>query len=170
MRKKIIGIFGILAVVFLSVIFISNYRRINQMYPNPELLKSGSGEPEELDGYEFTLTDFQMTDGEEMKSILASVHIKRIAEGEGTINMTAVAGECGGWNNGIDPELYQVWNPGKSIHQLKFLQNQEEDIVIPISMHKAQFKKRDWERIDEKTFSIVLGLYPKKVILEGRCK
>jgi len=78
MRKKIIGIFGILAVVFLSVIFISNYRRINQMYPNPELLKSGIGEPEELDGYEFTLTDFQMTDGEEMKSILASVHIKRM--------------------------------------------------------------------------------------------
>ena len=98
MRKKIIGIFGILAVVFLSVIFIWNYRRINQMYPNPELLKAGIGEPEELDGYEFTLTDFQMTDGEEMKSILANVHIKRIAEGEGTINMTAVAGECGGWN------------------------------------------------------------------------
>ena len=73
MRKKIIGIFGILAVVFLSVIFIWNYRRINQMYPNPELLKAGIGEPEELDGYEFTLTDFQMTDGEEMKSILANV-------------------------------------------------------------------------------------------------
>ena len=35
MRKKIIGIFGILAVVFLSVIFIWNYRRINQIYPNP---------------------------------------------------------------------------------------------------------------------------------------
>ncbi len=188
MRKKIIGISGVLAVIFLSVIFSWNYRRINRMYPNPQLSKAKIGETVELDGYEFTFTDFQLLDGEKIKEIagnqeeileipndqyrvmLASVHIKRIAEGEGNIDMTAVAGECGAWKNGIDSELYHTLNPEKSIIQLGFIENQEENIIIPISMNENQFKKGDWEQIDKKTFSIVLGVYPQKVILEGRCE
>lgn len=189
MKKKMITGIVILLCILSGVVFAVRFTAVNRRYPKSEEKVYSVGEPVNLGGYTFTLTQMELIDGtelegrvtdvtyaedmegnlydgERMRVLMAHIQIEKNSDSDEFIDFTRINVESGAWHNGLDAELYMAMNEGISVQKLVLEKGEQCEVILPFSMICDMFKKRGWEKIDEREFSLVFAFYPEKIVMK----
>lgn len=174
--------------LLIGVLCAVRYCSLNRLVPSPGTKEYKIGETVNIGGYAFTLQQVEMLDGNGLKrtapnvkivtnadgtaydqkkirAVFFHVRLQKKGEGNESVDFTRVSAESGAWGNGINAQLFMTLNPGVSIEKNTLKENEALEVILPFSMVDTMFKKSDWEKIDERKFSVVLQLYPEKILL-----
>lgn len=175
--------------LFMLMIFCgTGYRlyQINIRYPSPEVWTGGFGDSVRVGSYTITFSGWQWSDGTLLQELcpgfcfirdengeeypadrervgLATLTVTKREKDDGVLDLTGIAFESGAWGNQFDMELMYLLNPDlKGLH-LQMEQGESAEIIFPVVMLDQQFSEEAWERIDRRSFYMVLEYYPKKL-------
>lgn len=164
--------------------------QVNLWYPSPKVWTGELQDSVQVGNYSITFTDWQWADGTMLQELcpgycmildengmeypaerervgLITLKIRKWEEGESILDLTGIAFESGAWGNQFDMELMYLLNPQLKGLQLRMEKGDCREIIFPMTMLDLQFAEKEWERIDEREFYIVLEYYPEK--LQFRC-
>lgn len=71
----------------------------------------------------------------------------------------------GSWANSIDPTLTSSLN-GVESFDIRLKSRETRTITLPFCIYDTQFNPSSWRDIDNRTFSLTLSTYPKKVLID----
>lgn len=190
MKKKVWkAALSIFPIIFLLV-FCIRYVWINRQYPNPTIRKAAMGENLDAEGYRFCLEKLEWKDGsyyselipgesnvknmdgspypnDKQRIIFATIRFSKLTEDDTFLDLTAFRFESGAWANSWDPMLFEKLNPDIKGGRLQLLNQETRTLVIPVCMVDTQFKKKSWEKIEDREVNLVLSNYPEKLILSS---
>lgn len=164
--------------------------QVNLWYPSPKVWTGELQDSVQMGKYSITFTDWQWADGTLLKELcpryrmitdengmeypaerervgLITLKIEKGEEGQSILDLTNIAFESGAWGNQFDMELMYLLNPQLEGLWIQMEKGECREIIFPMTMLDLQFAEREWERIDEREFYIVLEYYPEK--LRFRC-
>jgi frataxin-like iron-binding protein CyaY len=187
--KMIMVITGLILISALMFASIGIYR-INKQYPNAQIVEHNLDEVIKGGNTSISVQSGELIDGAHLKELapdfteaiknedgsdlksdqvrVLMVHLKlhNNTDEPQTMTLVQLIAESLIWANGIENEIYQMLNPGKgNLVNMQLNPNQEIEIVLPYMMYHFQFQPRDWEKIDERRFDLVLSQYPVKHIV-----
>ena len=159
---------------------------INTRYPSPEVYSGRLQDSFQAGNYTITFSDWQWGDGTLLQELcpgfcfvrdengnpypyerervgLATLSIRKNTEDDSILDLTDIAFESGAWGNQFDMELMYLLNPQLERLGLQMKAGECREIIFPITMLDQQFPEREWARIDERQFYIVLQYYPEKL-------
>lgn len=163
---------------------------VNLRWPSPEVWTGGLRDSLREGNYRITFSDWQWSDGSLLEELcpgyrmiteedgtgypadrervgLITLKIEKTGEDGSILDLTGIAFESGAWGNQYDMELMYLLNPQLEGLRLRMKKGECREIIFPMTMPDLQFEESAWERIDERTFYIVLEYYPRK--LQFRC-
>lgn len=74
--------------------------------------------------------------------------------------------EKDGWRNLVSPEIFESLNPlAKKPSQLSV--GETEELAMAIGLHKDAFRNTEWSNLSTSDISLVMSVYPQKVILQS---
>lgn len=74
--------------------------------------------------------------------------------------------EKDGWRNLVSPEIFESLNPlAKKPSQLSV--GETEELAMAIGLHKDAFRNTEWSILSTSDISLVMSVYPQKVILQS---
>lgn len=74
--------------------------------------------------------------------------------------------EKDGWRNLVSPEIFESLNPlAKKPSQLSV--GETEELAMAIGLHKDAFRNTEWRNLSTSDISLVMSVYPQKVILQS---
>jgi hypothetical protein len=166
--------------ITLSLLFTFRYLSINQKYPDPINKEHKLNQPIKYGSFEIKTIGYKMMNSSELKDlgsvfneittpydknikcVIATVNIKNSGTEQKNLEVYPFQIESGGFSNGIDAALFSVLNGEDSTLVPILKPNEEKKLLLPFTMIKSQFSKKDWEQIDYRKFQLVLSLYPEK--------
>ena len=189
MRKVKITV--VLVLLIFAGLWVWRYQKIYAAYPNPVEKSAGIGETLQMSDLSFTLEDMSLLSGEqteklspdfraaehpdgtpyagdEIKTLVVKVEIKNTGSENMVLDFTRLVAESGAWRNGIHSELFYALTPDLSIQTQSIKKGETIKAKLPFTMLYDMFKKKDWGKIEKRTFSMVLNLYPEKCMLVGK--
>lgn len=181
-------------IMLLAIAFVGMGCRIfwiNARYPNPAEQIYGLGDCARIGSYGVTFLDWSWSDGEILHRLcpgftllldeegeeypvsrerigLAAFMITKERAGEDALDLTGLAFESGAWGNQFDMELMYLLNPQLDTLHLQLKEGESMEILLPMAMVDGQFTQGQWERIDQRTFYVVLDYYPQKMCFQLR--
>lgn len=164
---------------------------LNTRYPSPKVQTGGLGDFVQAGSYQITFSDWQWSDGTLLQERcpefcflldedgnaypvhhervgLVTLTVMKTEEDQSVLDLTSFSFESGAWGNQFDMELLYLLNPQLEGLRLCLEQGESREIVFPLTTSNQQFTERDWERIDDRQFYMVLQYYPEK--LRFRCR
>ena len=182
MIRKIIGIL-LLALAFAGIG--CRLCWLGSRYPSPREQTCEPGDCVQLGSYAVAFTDWRWSDGAILHELcpgfrflpgedgkeypvsrerigLAVLTIAKVGEEDDMLDLTGIAFESGGWGNQFDMELMYLLNPHLESLRLQLEKGESMEILLPMAMTDQQFTQEQWERIDSRTFYVVLDYYPQK--------
>lgn len=182
----------IMFALFLLISCMAGYRIywINARYPSPEVWTGELHDSVQAGNYTITFSGWQWGDGTLLQELcldfrlildedgneypaerervgLVTLSVTKNAQDDTFLDLTSIAFESGAWGNQFDMELMYLLNPQLERLRLQMEEGESREIIFPMTMLDTQFAEKDWERIDEKPFYVVLEYYPEKV--QFRC-
>jgi len=179
--------------MILALTFLVGYRytSLNSLYPNPSVVSVKLGEQLEINGYTFSVDNWNryngayvrellpgyvmMTDDygnvysdEKVRVIITEMKIENNTGKDTVLDLTSFAFESGAWHNQWDAVLFEKLNPLNPSIYLELKKGQSKVITFPIHMYEFQFNKSDWKNIENREFSIVFSTYPVKHVISGK--
>ncbi len=178
-NKKFKIYIGIFFIVILTTIIGNRIISLNQQYPPPTHEKSPLKQPMKFNHFEIKATSFRVINNtdllqlgsefeqftlghEDFKCVLTELHIKNISSKNLNIEVFPFTLESIGFSNGINLELFNALNGGDAVMNPELKPNEEITLQLPFTMIEEQFTKKDWNNVNERTFELVLSLYPVK--------
>lgn len=187
MKRKIFTVKRILiCLVILAVIAGCAIRivTLNQMFPNPEVRQHGLQEsfdwedleitakgyrlltvPEiqqYIEGFDVSYVDQQGNDKDE-RILLAELQVKNMTNREKHFSTYLCSLRSGAYFQAFDPKYYSNFNAGASSADIG--PGETVTIYLPFHMFSIHFSESAWEKMDTRTFEIVLSMYPVKEII-----
>lgn len=187
MKRKTIVVCALLLLLSLYGI---QYRRVNEKYPVPQNINVCLNETLQIKELEISPLKAELLDGQQiqqivrnsitaekndtydyhdMKLYLMTVLCRNISAQKNSVDFTQWMVESGAWGNGINGEFFKIMNEKISIIQ-KLDSNEEIIVRLPFTMVKSMFTKKEWKKLNERDFNIIVSLYPKKIMLKGNKK
>ncbi|MFU0826826.1 MAG: hypothetical protein ACFWTJ_04680 [Lachnoclostridium sp.] len=175
-RKKFIFV---LALFGFSIWVIIGFYKINNEYPQAKKICYSIGEPGNFsEGIEATILENRWIgqkefedmygkfkdaiDNSKYKFLLVSVKFKNTSVEKREVEVYRYYIECLGYSNGIGLDNYYIFNDIGIAFTLQ--PGKEVNVTIPYVFFDTQFKKRDWNNLENKKFYLVNTWYPVKKI------
>lgn len=181
MRKKV----GIVCVLILLICGIGHIVYINYIFPSPQETKKYIGEPIDVQGYRFTITDFRLLSEEESMGMvldpswpmyengtriaLVDMDIEHIEDEEAGFMLTYLTITDGqGLSQGIDYDLYKKLNQNVKLgyDKLDIGQAETAHVTLPYNIVGDLVENADLEGLSDRTFKLFFHFYPKLLSCE----
>lgn len=144
----------------------SGYRLfwLNARYPSPQVQTYGLHESIQAGGYTITFSDWQWKDDSvQERTGIAELTVTKTTAEESALDLTNISFESGAWGSQFDAQLMFDLNPNLESLLLQMNKGESRSIHFPITLLDQQFAAEQWDRINERVFSIVLQYYPEKL-------
>jgi hypothetical protein len=181
--KQIVAVLATLMLVAFIGVGVVRIIQVNQKYPNPEIREYEMGEPVVEDGISLTVTDCEfipdtqtrelfpayflipgMNTGRDPKALLVTMVVKNEGDSRKSTSLYYYI-QSASWYNGMDSIMFEDANPGTS-EDVSLDAGQSMTVKLPFSISYAAFNDdRAWESFDRRSFDLVLGEYPDKVLI-----
>ena len=182
MKTGIKALIAGIAALCLTGAFTVGYIRINRKYPPPVVEKATVGESLVLRGVEISAEKFELLTPdqvdelatgylesamasmpslkrEEYRLLLVTIHMKNVSDETQRTETPTFSAESRAWTNGVNFDLYMFLNKEEDV-RTELEPGEEATIVLPYDVMKMHFWEKDWEQIDERSFEVVVNLYP----------
>ena len=142
--------------------------RLNGSYLATEDCYGYPQKPIEWNGLKIELIGAEIVDGE---AFLQEYNIDRESILSDSPLLTYYRFDyCGaekdGWRNLVSPEIFESLNPlAKKPSQLSV--GETEELAMAIGLHKDAFRNTEWSNLSTSDISLVMSVYPQKVILQS---
>ena len=191
--KKFFIVLLIMTIVLAIVFSAIRITYLNDIYPNPRIIKHKIGEiidgggvsvcvkkSELIGGQEFEDSfknytqlvendDGSVVRGEQYKVLLIYMDITNQTSETQNISVAQMYAETLTWTNGIDAEIFGMLNKDENNFVdpqcLEIEPDQNKNIVLTYIMYDFQFQKNDWEEVKISNFDLSLSRYPVKHIV-----
>ena len=177
---KWILVFGVVILILLS--FFQIYR-VNTKYPNPEIIIYQEEEPirggdvtitvmesslapakevtRDFEGYVNVVSEVRQLSKDQEKILLVELRAENTSLENQTVNLTQFVAQSGVWSNGWDLELYFLLNnTGRIEVELEPLSN--KTVYLGYCLYDFQFSGKEWTRVENRDFNLVMTVYPYK--------
>lgn len=155
------------------------YCQLNRQYPPPEIETYAHLQPVKYNDIELVLNHSAFLQEEEIKTVLIEeleegftpkmivldVTVTNTAETEQTMDFTPFILESGAWKNAVHMMAFLRLNDGaKTAPTMTPILQPGESLTLrlPFLMMPSQFSERKWDAVEERSYELVLSLYPKK--------
>lgn len=175
-----IAVICLVFVVMIGVLYFLQYEKINTMFPSPKTVTANFNSDVIIEDFNVSVSSFDIYDIEELKTkfsidprnvqssgtddkvALVGVKLKNCGDQEETINAGEFVLESVTWANGSDSDMFLYVNDKDAKQNPTLAPNEEVTIFLPYSISDVQFNKADWNKIKERSFKLVLSMYPIK--------
>lgn len=187
-RKKKIMLAGGIIVFLLIIVAGWRIATLNMKYPNPQIITYGLSEPIKGGGIEITVTGKELVSmacirdripniqdnvldekgdilsDSRKKILLVNLEVKNLTDADQEISLTQFMAQTQVWSNGMDLYTYLSLNNLQAAGiQLKA--QEKRNITMPFYMYDFQFKKGEFDKIENRKFTLVLSTYPIKNVV-----
>ncbi|MBE6728608.1 MAG: hypothetical protein E7568_00050 [Ruminococcaceae bacterium] len=152
---------------------------INQKYPDVIEQSYTTREKVPYKTFELTVLDYYLLDKEtlntlfneeirvlgEYQCMIVDLHIKNIDAKEQVLNVYTFILETGAAKNGINLNAFYALNGEKATLSPQISANETIVLKLPFHFTEKNFTKSKWIEFSQRDFSLVLNLYPKKLII-----
>lgn len=99
---------------------------------------------------------------EEVKLLWVQIQVRNRDRQEKKVDLLDIGAETSGWCNIPDPQFY--YKLGDEQKEISFMLNPDETVSykLPFLLLRANFRDKEWEKMEEKEYYITLKLYPEK--------
>ena len=171
-------------VLILLLLAGTRYYAVNAQYPSPKVETYAKGETLELGNYRFTLKKWEWHNGEIYQELMpgyvwltengksypsekervgiATVTIEKWKDDDTFLDLTNITFESKAWGNQWDHGFFMGINQELEGLRLEMKAGESRDILFPIAAGEIQFPQKEWDRIDQRDFYIVIDYYPVK--------
>lgn len=172
---------GIVVIVLAAAVYLVMVIGINRKYPKSQLEEKQIGETLTVDDIEITATDVSFMKQEdfceiyaaeketfkEAECIMVTVNIKNTTEEKQRITLDSFALTSQAWTNSVAPDKYMKVNEKLNSEQYKsgpiYIEaGCERKLILPFLLVRTGFTEKQWEHVKERSYELVLSLYPKK--------
>lgn len=171
------------AVVGIVVIGCCVFRicQVNRMYPEAAVESYQVGQPFQYgnltltvedsmligpdrliqEGYIASDPDLEGINPEDMRALLITLHVQNLSDRSAGLPLYIFNAESDGWSNGLDMNWAELASGGQGI-DVMLEPGEEKTVVLAYQLFAVQFQRKDWNRIDQRAFSLVFSIYPVK--------
>lgn len=177
-KKKVMLLVILILVV---AVVISRYIYINNKYPKPIVEEYKLNDAVEYNGVKITAKEFKLIkdeelrkmdlpevkvyEEEEMNAAVVTLNIKNDSNETKKIESYVFVLSTINWRNGLNLEMFNAINDGKSEAYLELKPGEEVNSKYSYTMITDQFTKKCWDNIDNEKFKLVLDLYPVNKVI-----
>lgn len=157
---------------------------LNKQFPNPEIRQYGLNDSfvwEELEitakgyrlltvpeiqqyieGFDVSYVDKQGNDKDE-RMLVAELQVSNPTDREKHFSTYLCSLRSGAYFQAFDPRYYSNFNAGASSADIG--PGETVTVYLPFHIYSIHFSENAWEKLDTRTFEIVLSIYPVKEII-----
>lgn len=180
MKKKKTTIFISTIVIVLLIIASIPVIRINQQYPQAEMIRIEKGTKQEIkNGISFQIQEttwlnkdelkekysdvFPMSEQRDYKAVFVKAILKNETDKKQKYELHRLYLELDiHYYNGLDMELYTAIE-GNPMAEMDLNPKQEVTVVLPYSISDLYFEKQEWNKLEQYSCYLVDERYPKKI-------
>lgn len=179
----------ILVIVLLTLVvavYIIRVLGLNQIYQQSDKFVGTLQIPIEWNGMEIQLTSAEIIDSNDFDQRYSISHSGPLSEGEPdryalfSISLTRLSeNECqewfrveycgaedNGWHNLMSVETFNSLNPNaKRVSEMEV--GDTQTFLLAFGLYQSAFSTQTWDNLSVKDISLVLSVYPEKVILQA---
>ena len=175
----------IIGILTFTAFYAARIWQLNERYPSAQIIAGTQNTPITWNGLNIKLLNGELVSQESFFSTyevdassifsdssadqyaLFSISVTKLEENESQNHfyLDYCGAEKDGWKNLISPELFQALNPtAKPISQMNV--GETQNFLLAIGLHQTSFAKENWKNICIDQLSLVLSIYPQKIIFQ----
>ncbi len=175
----------IIGILTFTAFYAARIWQLNERYPSAQIIAGTQNTPITWNGLNIKLLNGELVSQESFFSTyevdassifsdssadqyaLFSISVTKLEENESQNHfyLDYCGAEKDGWKNLISPELFQALNPtAKPISQMNV--GETQNFLLAIGLHQTSFTKENWKNICIDQLSLVLSIYPQKIIFQ----
>ncbi len=175
----------IIGILTFTAFYAARIWQLNERYPSAQIIAGTQNTPITWNGLNIKLLNGELVSQESFFSTyevdassifsdssadqyaLFSISVTKLEENESQNHfyLDYCGAEKDGWKNLISPELFQALNPtARPISQMNV--GETQNFLLAIGLHQTSFTKENWKNICIDQLSLVLSIYPQKIIFQ----
>lgn len=175
----------IIGILTFTAFYAARIWQLNERYPSAQIIAGTQNTPITWNGLNIKLLNGELVSQESFFSTyevaassifsdssadqyaLFNISVTKLEENESQNHfyLDYCGAEKDGWKNLISPELFQALNPtARPISQMNV--GETQNFLLAIGLHQTSFTKENWKNICIDQLSLVLSIYPQKIIFQ----